>query len=425
MNTPFTVKRHAQYRGPTTSDSQNERIEENYQDLVWLTNISEMSQVELQELYRRMLQEHTAMRYVINDLEQRIITLEGSATRLHFFSASQVDNDRFNNNPTFTIGTEQRLTVDAQHGLVTLPRVASSSLSKLFFVNTDGEGVLPPSLEMRVVGTANTADTASALIDESPSESAVYKKPGVIWERNVVVDAVSIHGAEMTVYIKVPTDLYTTERSNAIAINPYPSFGATIREIAYTLNAHPIMEDADGYTPLNSGGNYTGEPEAIGWVAPGGWAGTSRGLDAIEKSGPKLFYFPPMPVTGLRIKLHQSHVNQEDAKYIYSYGISHLDLRYDKFLSTGRAMIRFDAPSGRTISAVNNVEPQIFNVARNYISSGVDSVFNYRVIWETSYNSGEYTLEPVANSQRVWIEVSLNDYNGQVPSLSGLSIEYT
>jgi hypothetical protein len=85
-------------------------------------------------------------------------------------------------------------------------------------------------------------------------------------------------------------------------------------------------------------------------------------------------------------------------------------------------MIRFDAPSTDTISSVTSVTPQIWNTPE-YL---VDDVFSYRVIWETSFNSGSYTLTPVALSKRVWIEVTLKQTPDQgTPALSGLILKYT
>ena len=419
IDSPYTRKRYAQFRGPSTSDDYNRRVEEYYQDLITLTNRTRLAEVELDELQRRHAREQTSMLIMIEALEDRLASLEGDRTRLTFFSHTQIDVERFDDKPLFAIPEVDRLSYDTQYGFMTLPKVDTSSLSKLFFVNTDGEGVVPPSLETRVVGNASTADNPSAIIEESRPELAVYRKPGMIWERNVVVEVPNSDGAELTLYVKVPTDLFTTDRSNAIVLHPYPSFGTTIREVSYTLVASPVLDDSDGYASLNSGSLYAGEEGAVGWVPPGGWTGPFAGADAAMNSGPKLYYFPALPITGLRIRLHQPNRVREEGRFVYSYGLSHLDLRYDKFLGQGRTIVRFDAPAGQTIDDVINVQPEIWNVPRAL----VDEVFSYRAIWETSYNSGEYTFEPVANSARVWIEVTLKAEEGQFPALTALDIE--
>lgn len=418
IDAPFTQKRYAQFRGPSTSDDYNRRVEEYYQDLVYLVNRARLSEVELNELYRRVAREQASYELMIQFLEERVSALEAVGNQLGFFSRQQIDTDRFNDKPLFNISAVDRLSYDTQYGLLTLPKVDTSSLSKLLFVNTEGESIVPPSLEMRVVGTPGTADTPAAIIDQSQPELAVYRRPGSIWERNVIVDLPTLNGAEMTAYIKVPTDLFTTDRSNTIVIHPYPAFNTTIREISYTLAPSPILENTDGYTPINNSGSYAGEEAAIGWVAPGGWTAAYAGKDAAVAAGPKIYHFPALPITALKIRLHQQEKVREDAKFIYSYGLSHLDLRYDKFLGQGKTIIRFDAPKNSVINNVLDVVPEIWNVPRAMMGD----IFSFRTIWETAYNSGEYTLEPVANSLRVWIEVTLKGEEGQYPALSGLTV---
>ena len=101
--------------------------------------------------------------------------------------------------------------------------------------------------------------------------------------------------------------------------------------------------------------------------------------------------------------------------------MSKLDIRFDKFIDTGKAIIKFDAPAGKTISAVTSVKPQIWNVPEFY----VDNVFTYRVIWQGENNT--FTTEaPVSYSSSVWIEVSLGKTpDGGTPVLGGLIITYT
>lgn len=411
---PYTKHREAQFRGPTTSDDYNARIEENYRDLVVLINRARLSEVELDELYRRLAKELDSIGREIEDLTERVDALEEGETHFNFFSTTHVDVARFDAQPSYVIPAISRLTVDTRHGIATLPKIDTSSLSKFFFTNTEGLEVVPPSLETRAVGTASTADNTTALIDTSRPELAMYHKPGLIWERNVIVDTPNVQGAEVTLYARVPTELFTTEKSNAIVLDPFPAFGVTVREVSYSTNATPLLEDSDGYVAINAGGYWEGDTDAVGWVAPGGWTGDEA------DAGPRIYHFPPKAITAIKIRLHQGEHFMESGNYIYTYGLAQLDLRYDKFLSEGKTILRFDAPDGETISDVTSVQPHIYNVPEAL----VDDVFEYRVIWETANNSGFYTLDNVSNSQKVWIEVTLKNTDGYTPALSGLSVEY-
>lgn len=418
MSTPYTKRRAAQYRGPSTSDDYNLRIEENYRDLMVLLNKSRIADVELDELYRRMVKENYSLSRMIALLEERISTLEAGENRFVFYSDSQIVDDNFNGTPQEII-QDERNTYDTRHGVLTLPHITSSSASKLFYTDVTGREVVPPSIEMRVVGTPGTAEEG-AYLDTSEPEYALYRKPGLIWERNVVVDSPHIDGAELTLYVKIPTDMSTTPNSNSLVIHPFPSFGATVKEVSYSLRPDPLLRDDDGYVQFNSSQNYQGESEAVGWVVPGGWEGGSAGDDALTNTGPRVFHFSPKPITALRIKLHQPNYYEEAGKYIYTYGLSHLDLRFNKFGTEGKTMIRIDAPDGGTISSILDIQPQIWNVHPAELSN----VFEYRVIWETFPDSGIYTETPQPNSEKVWIEVTLKNTKGWSPSLSGLIVDY-
>jgi len=178
-----------------------------------------------------------------------------------------------------------------------------------------------------------------------------------------------------------------------------------------------MNDDQDEYTVFNSLAYYDGETRAVGNVPPGGWTG-----DIDLNAGPRIYYFDPKPITGLRVKLRQRHYIREGAKYIYSYGLSSIDLRQTKFMSTGKTIIRFDAPEGETISDVTDVIAELWNVAE-WETPGV---FSWRAIWETSYNSGVYTLDNVSFSKRVWIEITLNSTSNKgTPALSTLSLQYS
>lgn len=427
VDTPYTKKRSAQFRGPTTSDDYNKRIDENYKDLTVLFNRVRLGEVELDEFFRRMAKDQLSLADRLNYLEELVAELESEGNILTFRSFDQVDNDRFEGQALFEIPDVDRLSVDTRHGLVLLPQVETASLSKLLFTDTEGQESIPPSLETRVVGNTSTADGPSATVDTVGAEFAFYARPGLVWERNVIVDSPDPDGAEVTLYVKVPTDLYTTEKSNCIVIHPFPHFNTTIKEIAFTTKVDPLMRDADGYEQFNDEEFYFNEDLAKGWVVPGGWTGAYEGDDAAVNSGPRAYYFKPRAITGLRIKLHQDTWYKEGGKYVYTYGLSNFDLRYEKFLTAGRTILRFDAPENQTISSVDNVSAEIWNTSPTNLdpNSPSQSHFTWRAIWETAPDSGVYTVDPVPSSNRVWIEVSLKELDGIPPALSGLVVEYS
>lgn len=411
----YSTQEYAQFRGPSTSDKYNERIENLYKDLATLVNRVGLTEEDLRLFCQRLFKEHLSLASVVEEFETRVAALEAGDTVLSFGSPDKIDNDRFVATD-YAITTDARCFWDAQHNILVLPKIETSSFSKLKMVNSDGSSVIPSSFEAIASGNSGTADSVAATLDTSDIYNAILQEVGNVWERNVLVDAPDSDGAEVVLYVRLPTDLVVNENTNCVIIHPFPIMGCDLVDVQYTTGYDVALNSTDSYYPLNGQGMYSGVNRAIGWVPPGGWNG-----DEIVNAGPKIFYFDPVRMTGLRLVLRQNNYYVEDSKYIYSYGLSKLDVRYDKFSDSGTTMIRFDAPDGQTISEVTNVLPDIWNV----LEAELPNVFNYRVIWETAFNSGIYTESPVALSKRVWVEVSLfKSANGATPMLSGLNIEY-
>lgn len=414
-DSPITQKRRNQYRGPLRSDDYNLRLEENYQDLAYLYNRLRLVADDVAVSNGRHVLDQASIMHVLQELSARVDALESDTNHLTMWSFDQVDNDRFDST-VFQLAEPDRLSYDTMHGAITLPEVVTSSVSKLAFTDDNNAVTLPSTLEMRVEGEPTSADSAGAVIDSSAPESAVLRSAGVLWQRNVAVGTPDPNGAELTLYVKAPTDIFTTANANAIVVHPFPAMGCDVLEVAVTTNVDVLLDSGDSYTPVNSGGFHSGDLQAVGWTAPGGWVG-DEDLDA----GPRIYLFDPLAVTGLKIRLRQRNYYREGSAYVYSYGLSHLDLRYNKYSDTGRVMVRFDAPAGTTISSVTNVIPEMFNISE----AEYTDAFSYRVIWETAYESGVYTETPVPLSNRVWIEVTLNRTSGGgSPALSGLTVEY-
>lgn len=410
----YSKPRQKQFRGPTNSEDYNTQNEELYKDLTVLYNRSSFNKQLMNEGYRRYAKDQISLQRTLEDLEDRVGALEESANIISFHNNEQIDTGRFVGSP-YEVAVVSQNTLDVNYGLLLLPRVDISSQSKLAFVDDSGNTIIPPTLEAFVVGVDLTADSGTAKIDTSRPEYAIKRTIGRIWERNVITTAPVIGGAECTLYIKAPTDLFTTDKANVIVLNPYPALGTDIIEVAYTTDVDFTNDGTAAYHFFPS--IHVGDEAAIGHIPPGSWT-----EDQDLNAGARAYYFDPLPITGLRIRFRQRNYFHEGGNYIYTYGLSNLDLRYDKFLALGKTLIRFDAPTGNTISSVDSVTPYIWNVPEADLSD----VFSWRVIWETAFNSGTYTDTPVPFSQRVWIEVTLNmTAGGGTPALSGLTLAYS
>ena len=415
-DTPYTKKRNYQFRGPQSSEDYNQRVEENYKDLVYLYNKFNIINGNQNKGFSVFVKELLSIARAFSDFESRLQVLESGSSKLGFYSGDQIDTNRFNST-AFNVPQSDRCSYDHMYGVATLPKLEASSISKVRYVSSDGAYTIPASLEMNVIQDATSVETGLATIDTAQPYDALLGATGKIWDRNVIVNSSSPEGARCYLFVKVPNDLSINPDVNAILMNVYPLKSADILSISYTTSGFPRLDNTETWTPLNNNIRYSGESEAVGDLPPGAWAG-----DEIYDAGAKLFYFEPKPITAFRIHLQQKNYFTEAGKYVYSYGLSKLDIRYDKFLPTGKMIIKLDAPSGDTISSITGIVPKIWNVPMHLI----DDVFSVRTIWETSYSSGMYTLSPVPLSQRVWLEVTLNQSElGGTPALMGLEVTYT
>ena len=410
-----TKKRDYKYNGPVESSDYNSRIEENYQDLVYLYNKSNMVDTKLSAAFERVLKDHAFLANAISDISDRVKALESEANTLSIHSFSQLDYANFIGS-SFAVAGNELLSFDPTYNVISLPKVSSGSFSKLKF-GQPGAGQIVPDyfkamLDLSFVGV----DTSGATIDSTPIYNCILDSPDKVWKRTIVSPNNPSTGAQMMMYIKVSPEIAGSSKTNTIKLNPFPAFGVEVYSIEYTTRPNPTLSTSDGWIPLNSNGYYDGDLSSIGKVPPGGW--NTLGSDSVKNSGPLCFQFPETEVTAIRVKFNQKNYFTELGNYIYTYGLSDLDIRYDKFLSTGRTIIKYTPRSGDVINEITSVTPKIYNVPLSQISN----VFDYRIIYD---DGGTYSLDNPGANNHVWIEVTLNVANDTTaPVLSDLIIQY-
>lgn len=410
-----TKKRDYQYNGPVESADYNKRIEENYQDLVYLYNRSNIIDSKLSSAFERVLKDHIFLTLAISDLSDRVAALESASNTLSIHSFSQLDYANFVGSSFAVAGTEL-LSFDPVYNVVTLPKISSGSFSKLKFGEAGVGQIVPDYFKSRIDISYAGVDTSGALVDTTPIYNCILDSPDKVWKRTVISSSNPTSGAQMMLYVAIPNDSTGTLKANVIKINPYPCFATDIYSIEYTSDLKPSLSTADTWTPLNQYSYYDGVSSAVGKVPPGGWS--VLGSDSVRNSGPLCFQFPENNITAIRIKFNQRNYLLEAGNYIYTYGLSDLDVRYEKYMTTGRTIIKYTPKAGDIIEEVINVTPKIYNVPE----SQLDDAFSYRIIYD---DSGTYTLTNPGSNNHVWIEVTLNQLTDKTaPVLSDLFIEY-
>jgi len=410
----YTQKKPVQYHGPISSLDFNERIEQNYADLVYLYNKYSVIDKKVSELIERIIKENIFLTSAIMDLAGRIRVIESINTnQISIHNKNQIDLTPFINTP-YAIPASQALVLNDYYNHLTLPEVIGASHSKIKFVNSLQGQIVPDFLETRIDPNISGGDGNGALIDSTPVQSAFINQPDKVWRRNVILSEPNPLGVSMYLYIKIPTGSIGNSLTNCISLSPFPSNGVDVVKIEYTTAPTPSLSDKDGYYPFNPG-YYDQEYDALGRVAPGGWS--TIGSDTVVNSGPLKFYCAEKAMTAVRVLLRQRNYIKENGSYVYTYGLSDIDVRYEKFLETGRTFIRFDAPEGKTINQILNVSPKIYS----HPQSLLDDIFSYRIFYPSGSN---YVLTNPNTSNHVYIEVTISMLENKIPPiLSDLIIE--
>lgn len=408
-----TKKRDITYNGVVDSADYNNRIEENYQDLLNLYNKSNILDNKISQAFERVLKDQLFLSNAILDLTDRISALEQNISQSSIHSYSQIDYTSFVGTP-FSISSSDLLSFDPYYNIVTLPIISGSSTSKLKFYNNNTGQVVPDFFKTYIDNSYAGVDTNGVVVDTTPTYYSILDDPNRVWKRNIISSSENPAGSQMMFYVKIPSEYTGSTKTNCIKLNPYPLHATDVYSIEYTSKINPNLAESDGWTALNYLGLYDGYDPAIGKIAPGGWY--EKGEDTIRNSGPLCFYFAELDITAIRIKFHQRNYFKELNKYIYTYGLSNMDIRHDKFMSSGKMIFKFNAPTGKLISSVNDVIPHIYNVPQSSLSD----VFSYRVIYK---DGNTYTLDNPGSSESVWIEVTLTALEDKTPPvLSDLTV---
>jgi hypothetical protein len=242
----YTQKRSAKYRGPTTSDDYNARIEENYRDLLAIVNrtgiMSERHDQSNRFLFNSLLNLTRTLNIAQSAIAAytQLVTDYGYKNWVSFYNTNAIDTDRFDGT-SFEIPAASRCEFQKELGKMLLPPVSGSAFSKLKMINSDGKAVLPSTFSAIAEGVEDSADNTAAFVNTNDISDAIIGGIERAWERNVVISDVIPGTTECVVkiYIAVPTDLGVTADSNALQLATYPLGSVTIEDISYTTVVGP------------------------------------------------------------------------------------------------------------------------------------------------------------------------------------------
>lgn len=406
----YTKKRNAQYRGPTTSDDYNDRVEENYKDLTVLANRQQALLEQLEYLKRYMIKNMSFMSTTMMNLFNEFEIFSGDETARFNNRNMFVDNDRFDDTE-FAIDQVDRLEYDERYRVFTLPLIENGSFSKLKFIAMDGTEVVSPNLKVFIQPLGNVEARPENVIDANDFYNALISKTTLRgWELNSIVDGAFEGTSHFRVYVTIPDDQSLVRDSNVILFEPLYNGTFDLSNFQYTTTRNVTFTSSDNWQDFEVG-QY---PIIVDnrMVLPDDG-------ETIERVNGTYFSFPPTPITGVSFEISTENYGEDTALNVYSHGLHAFDVRYNKFSDEGKVILRLDA--GET--AISNIE-SVTPVLANCSSSEVPFAFEYRTIWETAEDSEIYSLEPIALSSKVWIEITLRKtVDGGAPVMPYLLVE--
>lgn len=217
----YTQKRTVQYSGNHSSTEYNKRVEENYQDLVYLYNKYNVIDANLDQMFSRVMTDHIFLTNTVKDLTDRLKALEASEKMMSLYSYSQLTyNPGSSNGISLSVSAAERLTFDSIYNYVTLPVISNASFSILKMYNSVGEQIIPSFFEAKVE-PIDSIDSKGALIETTAPYYALYDRYDRVWKRSIIVDNPSDNGALMYFYVKVPSNA-VNKKVNSIHLSPYP-----------------------------------------------------------------------------------------------------------------------------------------------------------------------------------------------------------
>jgi hypothetical protein len=392
---PISVKREAQFRGPSSSEDFNLSVDENYFDLVQLYNIAAEYGVAIPENMQMLVLENIMLQKRINELQDTLENIQATTPMdkklLHSFSSDG------------NLGVAEdylQLEHDADYGILKIPHV--QEVSKLYLVSLDNENFVPEALKYKIYESTASIDISVPTILLSYLEDTKMKKmldgnKNTFWLRKLV-QSPSVDETYFCLELELPVNIINHTRANIITIDPTPLSSLTLLDIRYKtisewqrLPSYPMEEVGGQMVPTS-----------------------------IDELGRIKFCFPTRDVTGIRIYCKQKNWFLENGSRSFYYGFRNIDVNYMSFKTEeARIRVRFDIPDPtKQFVSIDSVSP-VFS--KGSISDPV-TCQSYKIyVGEQEYNLGD--ILP-ALTESVEVEIGLSLSNEISPLLSGLIVGY-
>ncbi len=312
---PFYTPQLSRFRDATSSNKQNEMLEQVFYDLTELFNIANLQESEIKRIRKFFEVSSHYSQEQLSDMEMELNALKedldaiqrpGQVYKKKIYPRA-MRSDR-------VAETYEQALIDTQHDIVTLPYSANSTSKIHLYDEINQEYILPNTIDVDIEPKAD-----DQFIKENSFRHALTPDEHTFWHREYTYFSGLKNHVDATITITLPDDIISNRDVNTIYIHPFPLNTLDILNVEYQLD--------------------------------GGW-NTLPGFKSIENAGNTKLCFSPTEMSKVRITLRQRHFVKKGSRQVFHMGIREIGVAHNDYQ---KGVGRFEIPVEFN-SAFNNKE---------------------------------------------------------------------
>lgn len=406
---PISLKNPNVYKGPSSSTEFNRIRNEMHHDLVALFQVANRHEREIKDNMDVLIRSNFF-------LQNKVIELESNLEKIAY-DLVQRENGQDKQRGIQTFYTLDNLSdgdpkseafVDTQYGYATV--LHSDSVSKISFRASDGQVIIPESLQVSVLESNNTQPMNATTgmrdyypIDDDNLSLAFDRDKNSFWvHTSSFPEDSGISEVYGILHIKLPLDSLNDIYSNVLTINPFPEYAMTIRDI-----------QVKGY----------GEQ----WFRLPNYPTTKeKGLEVpvpMKNAGKSAFVFPKTEITEIQILFAQPYWFSNEGKRDFVYGFQEIELEHRIYNKNVAEIVSEFSLEGTTKRFHMIEKPNVVALpgSTQDINDLVEHKLYYNKDLTNEFNFGNEIMAPV---QKVYVKTLIKGHGDTIPFIRQINLDY-
>ena len=393
------------FRGRASSEAQNRKNEEAYEDLLELFGAANELEQELEEIRDTFTVNKRFQHLYIQKLERQVRDLEGRIERridgethhIHLVAAEEMRHDP-------SVAVNERAYIDNEYGVAHLP-LTSNATSKLYLTDeVTGARRIPAALRI----AALPASRLGARIEENDVKRAIDGDANTRWTRRVILplEESPEGGVQTEVVITLPDTIISSRNVNLLTLRTFPVNSLQIDKVEYRL---------EGDWQLLPGWEVdeeTGEPMPV------------------QDAGNLKLAFPELAMGEVKVTMTQRNWFDENEEKVYHFGLEEFGVFHVDFQSElGRIDIPVTLRGASETKVLRALHPILANEGALVDGGEFAPAISYSIYTVDANERLHYTKDtfPVVTTHpKVLIRAVINKdrYNGATPVLKAAELVY-